>query len=107
MLSPRPRSRRRTSLSPSCRTLMVASLVALLLAARPSAVPSGRQVLVLRSLDRGGLIFDRFTTTLRSTIAAHSADPVTIAEFQLTPSELTDHPEEPLLSFLRSAFANG
>jgi len=89
------------------RQLIVATLVAGLLAASARAAPAGRQVLILRSLDRGGLIFDRFTTTLRATIAARSAVPVTIAEFELTPSEFVDRPEEPLIAFLKSAFING
>src|SRR5579872_4473627 len=89
------------------RTLIVAILAAWLLAASASAAPRGRQVLILRSLDRGGLIFDRFTTTLRSTIAERSAAPVTIAQFELAPSEFVDHPEDPLLAFLQSAFSNG
>jgi len=85
----------------------VATLLAGLLAMPAPAVAAGRQVLVLRSLDRAGLIFDRFATTLRATIAARSTAPVSVAEFQLAPSELVDHPEEPLISFLRTAFING
>jgi signal transduction histidine kinase len=92
---------------PGRRALTVVGLVAGLLAAPARAAPAGRQVLILRSLDRGGLIFDRFTTTLRSTIAARATVPVTFAEFELAPAEFVDHPEEPLLSFLRSAFVNG
>jgi signal transduction histidine kinase len=89
------------------RGLTVATLMAGLLAGPAWAAAPGRQVLILRSLDRGGIIFDRFTTTLRGTIAARSTAPVTIAQFELTPSEFVDHPEEPLISFLRSAFING
>ncbi len=89
------------------RGLMLAALATALLAGSAWAAPPGRQVLILRSLDRGGLIFDRFTTTLRSTLAERSAVPVTVAQFELSPSEFVDHPEEPLIAFLRSAFING
>jgi signal transduction histidine kinase len=85
----------------------VAILVTALLAAPAPAVAAGRQVLVLRSLDRAGLIFDRFATTLRATIAARSTTAVAVAEFQLAPSDFVDHPEEPLVAFLRTAFING
>src|ERR1700748_2220832 len=92
---------------PSRRLTVAMLVVGLFAGSTAAAEPPARQVLILRSLDRGGMIFDRFTSLLRSTIAARSVTPVTVAQFEVTPAEFADHPEEPLMAFLRSAFANG
>ena len=64
-----------------------------------------RQVVLLQSLERGTLVLDRFTATLRTHMGEQSADSLTFTEFVVNPSGFTETPEEAVVDFLRAAFA--
>src|SRR5262245_47157895 len=67
------------------------------------AAPAVRHVLLLQSLDRGSLVFDRITTDFRAALQEHSAEPVTVTEFVVAPAGFTEAPERSIIDFLQSA----
>jgi len=80
-----------------------ATLLLVLLASHADAAV--RQVVLLESSERGNLVLDRFTATLRARLAEQSVEPVTLTEFVVTPAGFTDSPEQAMVEFLRAAFA--
>ena len=82
---------------------ILATLLAILLAS--SAEAAVRHVVLLQSSERGNLVLDRFTAILRMRLAEHSAIPLRLSEFVVTPAGFSDSPEEAMVAFLRSAFA--
>jgi PAS domain S-box-containing protein len=80
-----------------------AALVVVLVASPGEAAV--RQVVLLQSVERGNLVLDRFTATLRAWLAEHSTEPLTLTEFVVNPTGFTDSPEQAMVEFLRSAFA--
>src|SRR5689334_19213894 len=69
-------------------------------------VPPVRKVLVLQSLDRGSMVFDKFTADFRAALQGRPRDPVTLVEFVVAPAGFTEAPEKPMIDFLQSIFAD-
>ena len=80
-----------------------ASLLWVLLASPAEA--DLRRVVVLQSFDRGNLVLDEFTATLRAQVNARLAEPVTFTEFTVNPAGFDPAPERATVDYLRSAFA--
>jgi PAS domain S-box-containing protein len=78
-------------------------LVVLLASSADAAV---RQVVILQSSERGNLVLDRFTAMLRAQLNERSAEPLTFAEFVVSPAGFSESPEQAIVEFLRSAFAD-
>ena len=78
-----------------------ALLVVLLASSGEAAV---RQVVLLQSAERGNLVLDRFTATLRMRLGEHSSEPLKLSEFVVTPAGFGNLPEQAMVAFLRSAF---
>ena len=76
----------------------------LLLLASPAEADL-RRVVVLQSFDRGNLILDEFTATLRAQVNARLPEPVTFTEFTVNPAGFDPAPERATVDYLRSAFA--
>src|SRR5262245_25958485 len=85
---------------------VLAGLLVWLLAASGDAASPVRRVLLLQSLDRGSLVFDRITADFRATLQERASQPVTVTEFVVAPAGFTEAPEKPIVDFLQSAFAN-
>src|SRR5262245_9494611 len=85
---------------------MLAGLLILLAAALGHASPPVRRVLLLQSMDRGSLIFDRITTDFRMALQGAAGGPVTVNEVVVTPAGFTEAPDQPIIEFLQSVFAN-
>jgi signal transduction histidine kinase len=85
-----------------------------LLAVLPFAAATGaaqdtaivRQVLVLQSMDRGSLVFDRITATFRAALQERAAEPVTVVEFVVVPAGFSEAPERPIIAYLQSVYAD-
>src|SRR5262245_61296608 len=88
-----------------CRGLLTGLLVTLAAQSHADA-QSVRHVLLIQSIDRGSMVFDRTIDSFRHTLDARSPEPVTVAQFVLAPAGFTDAPELPLINFLRTAFAD-
>ena len=94
-------------LSRRCRGVLPCLLVLLFGTSTEARAESPvRQVLVLQSLDRGSLVFDRFTANFRAALQERVAGPVTVVEFVVAPAGFTETPEKPIIEFLQSAFAD-
>jgi signal transduction histidine kinase len=87
------------------RGILAGSLV-LLQALSADAAPAVRHVLLLQSLDRGSLVFDRITANFRATLQERASQPVTVTEFVVAPAGFTETPEKPIIHFLQSVFAD-
>ena len=79
-----------------------ASLLCVLLASPAEA--DLRRVVVLQSFDRGNLVLDEFTATLRAQVNARLTEPVTFTEFTVNPAGFDPAPERATVDYLRSAF---
>src|SRR5262245_54457559 len=91
-------------MSSSLRQLGSAVLLVLLFAA--SSHGQVRHVLVLHSLDRGNLILDSFIGAFRVDMDARTNESVTFTEFVVNPSGFNVTPEEAIVDYLRTAYAN-
>jgi signal transduction histidine kinase len=80
--------------------------ILLILLVPPVAGAQVRQVLVLSSLDRGNLILDAFIGAFRVEMDTRTAESVTFTEFVVNPSGFTLTPEDAIVDYLRTAFAN-
>jgi signal transduction histidine kinase len=90
----------RTGRAAACSGLLV-----LLFAASSEAAM--RHVLVLQSLERGNLTLDNFTHAFRAFLDERVPDTVRVTQFVVQPSGLDEIPEQAIIEFLRSAYANG
>src|SRR4051794_40118797 len=66
-----------------------------------------RHIVLLQSLDRGNLTLDYFTGSFRVALDQGASDPVTVTQFVVQPSGFDEIPEQAIIDYLRSAFANG
>ena len=64
------------------------------------------QVLVLQSMDRGSLVFDRFTTNFRAALQQRAGTRVTLLDFVVAPAGLTEAPRQPVVEFLQSIYSH-
>src|SRR3954447_19548337 len=87
-----------------CRAAARAGLAVLLLAGSSEAAV--RHVLVLQSVERGNLTADFFTGNFRIDLNQRAGDAVTFIEFVVNPAGFDDTPEQAIVDFLQSAFAN-
>ncbi len=85
---------------------VIAAVLVWLLAASSDAAPTVRQVLLLQSLDRGSLVFDRITANFRTALQERAVEPVTVTEFVVAPAGFTESPETAIVDFLQAAFAD-
>ena len=67
---------------------------------------SERHVLLLQSLDRGNLTLDNLTGNLRVDMDAGTGPAITFTQFVVNPSGFDANPDEAVLGYLRSAYAN-
>jgi signal transduction histidine kinase len=81
-------------------------VLVLLAAVSSEAAPAVRQVLVLQSFDRGVLALDQFTANFRVDLDQRIGEPVNFVQFVVAPAGFITPPEEPVVDFLRSAFAD-
>jgi PAS domain S-box-containing protein len=79
-------------------------LVLLLCAASVEA--SGRNVLLLQSLDRGNLTLDYLTGNFRVDLDANEGEALTFTQFVVNPSGFDVNPDEAVLNYLAAAYAN-
>lgn len=86
-------------------SLSVCGALLLLLFAAPGEA-AGRRVLLLQSIDRGNLTLDYFTGNLRVDMDAGEGDPITFTQFVVSPSGFDLNPDEAVVGYLRSAYAN-
>jgi signal transduction histidine kinase len=86
------------------RGVLAAALLALL--GSSSASAQIRHVLVLKTFDRGSVVFDRFTTDFRRELERRAAARVTFTEFAIAPAGIVEAPEEQIVSFLVGMFAS-
>lgn len=82
-----------------CAALMV-------LCATVVADAEPRHVVLLQSFERGNVVLDDFTSTLRKLMDERSAEPVTFMEFIVSPAGFQSIPEPAMVEFLRSAYAD-
>lgn len=83
----------------------VCAVLAVLFTTRADAAV--RRVVLLQSFERGNVVLDKFTSTLRIAMDQRSPEPVTFIEFVVNPPGFREMPERALVEFLRSAFAEG
>jgi signal transduction histidine kinase len=72
----------------------------------PSSEAAERHVLVLQSAERGNLTIDYFTEDFRAAVDAAGSVSVTMTQFVVNPSGFAQIPEQAIVEYLRSAFAN-
>lgn len=84
--------------------LVLVALSALTAAQAPA--PRERRVLVLQSLDRGNLTLDYLTGNIRVDVDSKATEPVTFTQVVVNPSGFGASPQEAIVEFLRSAFAD-
>jgi len=87
----------------------LASTLLLLLAPVSDAAQSddvARQVLVLQSMDRGSLVFDGITANFRASLQSRAGTRVTLLDFVVAPAGLNEAPEQPVINFLQSLYAD-
>jgi len=65
-----------------------------------------RHVVLLQSFERGNIVLDEFTSTLRKLMGERSPGPVTFMEFVISPAGFRAIPEQAMVEFLRSSYAN-
>jgi len=74
--------------------------------AASEAQPAVQQVLVLQSFDRGNMILDHFTSTLRVDLDQRAARPVNFVQVVVGPTGFVGAPEQAVVDFIRSTFAD-
>src|SRR5262245_26599983 len=89
------------------RWLRVCAWAFLMVLFSTSAGAAARRVVLLQSFERGNVVLDQITSTLRVVMDERSADPVTFIEFVVNPAGFRAIPEEAMVDYLRSAFAAG
>ena len=91
-----------------CRKLRAASLGGLLVvgAATSEAQSPVKQVLVLQSLDRGGLSGDAFTSSLRTNLDRRAGAPVNIVQVVVGQTGFVGAPEQAVVDYIRSIYAD-
>jgi signal transduction histidine kinase len=90
----------------TCARAILAGLVVLAAAASASPAPPIRHILILQSLDRGSLVFDRFTANFRAALQERAGDSITVFEFVVAPAGFATAPEKPTIDFLQAVFAD-
>src|SRR5215203_5521873 len=99
--------------SRSVRWVLAANTAQLLLAAALLALSAAtvdaepRHVLLLQSLERGNVVLDDFTSTLRTVMEDRSSEPLTFTELVVSPPGFRTIPEQAIVDFLRSAYGDG
>jgi len=93
------------------RPATVSALLGLLVlvlttAIRAQDASAARQVLVLQSTDRGSMVFDRFTEEFRAALVRRAGAQVTLFDMVIAPPGFADAPDQPVIEFLRSLYAN-
>jgi PAS domain S-box-containing protein len=83
---------------------MICACLMVLCATVADAEP--RHVVLLQSFERGNIVLDDFTSTLRKLMGERSPEPVTFMEFIVSPAGFQAIPEQAMLEFLRSSYAN-
>src|SRR5436190_1375982 len=78
----------------------------LVLLSATSSEAAERHVLLLQSLERGNLALDYFTGTFRVAMDQRASDPVRVTQFVVQLSGFDEIPEQAIIDYLRSAFAN-
>ena len=86
------------------RPVTLAALLTLVFASGSEA--ANRHVLLLQSLDRGNLTQDFFTGDFRVDLDQLSDESITFTQFVVNPSGFDVSPENAIVTFLRSAYAN-
>jgi len=86
------------------RPVTLAALLTLAFASGSEA--ANRHVLLLQSLDRGNLTQDFFTGDFRIDLDRLSDDSITFTQFVVNPSGFDVSPENAIVTFLLSAYAN-
>jgi len=81
-------------------------LVLLPQGAAAETAPAVRKILLLQSLDRGSMVFDKFTADFRTVLQERTREPITLVEFVVAPAGFTEAPGKPMLDFLQSIFAD-
>jgi PAS domain S-box-containing protein len=76
------------------------------LCAVTTAEAEPRHVVLLQSFERGNVVLDDFTSTLRKLMDERSSEPVTFMEFIVSPAGFRTIPEQAMVEFLRSSYAN-
>ncbi|HET9371198.1 MAG TPA: ATP-binding protein [Vicinamibacterales bacterium] len=77
----------------------------MLLCLPAAATAQVRQVLILKSFDRGTITLDSFTDNFRIALSEHSRDTVTFVDFVVNPAGFEESPDGAIVSYLQSAFA--
>jgi len=77
-----------------------------LLMTATDAAAGVQHVLILQTFDRGTIVYDRFTQDFRRTLEERAPDPVTFTQIALAPAGFIDTPEESIVEFVSSLFAN-
>lgn len=86
------------------RSVITAAVVILLDVSTGEA--AGRRVLVLQSMERGVLSLDYFSGNFRVDLDEASPDPVTFTQFVVNPSGFAVAPDQAMIAYLRSGFAD-
>ena len=86
--------------------LLTASAVLMVVCAAAAVDAEPRHVVLLQSFERGNVVLDDFTSTLRKLMDERSAEPVTFMEFIVSPAGFRAIPEEAMVEFLRASYAN-
>jgi signal transduction histidine kinase len=66
-----------------------------------------RRVVLLQSFERGNVVLDYFTSRFRVLMDERSPEPVTFSEFIVNPPGFRATPEQAIIEYLRTAFADG
>src|SRR5690349_15589243 len=84
------------------RWLLTSCLLLLALTAEAGV----RRIVLIQSVDRGNLTLDRFTELLRAQIDQQGNEPVNFTEFVVTPEGFVDYPQQAIVDYIRSSFAD-
>ena len=66
-----------------------------------------RRIVLLQSSERGSVVLDQFTATLRVLMDARSAEPLIFTEFVVNPAGFREIPDQAMVDYLRSVFVGG
>ena len=86
--------------------VVLAGLLLALAARSAEATPAVRQVLLLQSFDRGKLAFDYVSDNFRRELERRPDEPVNFVQFVVSPAGFAVPPEDDIVDFLQSAFAD-
>ncbi len=88
------------------RRVALTGLLLLGAAVNAAAQPAQKQVLVLQSFDRGNLVLDNFTAHFHVELDQRTERPVNFVQVVVGPSGSVGAPEQAVVDFIRSIFAN-